>query len=104
MIGLSEEDAAVDVEEDPDRWLELGPLESRGHWQDMADFAARQTNSDLRRRLESAVEEKGAFRRFRDVVHEEDLVTQWHPFSDDRQMGRARAFLSAAGIRAMPAS
>lgn len=93
------EEAAIDVDDDPDRWLELDPSDSRAPWQDMADFAAQQTNTDVCRRLESAIEGKGAFRRFRDALHREDLVAQWSPFSDDRQMGRARAFLADAGIR-----
>ncbi|QWF23368.1 hypothetical protein KM427_06495 [Nocardioides sp. LMS-CY] len=97
-----DEAEAIDVADDPDRWLELDASGSRERWQDMADFAARQPNSDLRRRLVSATEGKGAFRRFADAIHQEDLAAQWYPFSDDRQSGRARAWLADAGIRAVP--
>jgi hypothetical protein len=96
------EDDLVDVESDPDRWLELVPPGSHARWQDMADFAGRQTSTDLRRRLESAIDGKGAFRRFRNVVDEEDLVDGWRRFSEDRDVGRARAYLAGEGIRALP--
>jgi Uncharacterised protein family (UPF0158) len=95
-------EAFIDLEDEPDRWLRLDRPDSREQWRDTAEFAARQTNADLRRRLESAIEGKGAFRRFRDAVYEEDLVEQWRRFSDDREIGRARAYLADEGIRVLP--
>lgn len=99
MVG---EDAFVDFEEEPDRWLEIERLGSRDGWRDMADFAAGVTNGSLRERLERSLEGRGAFRRFRDLVHDEGLGEAWHRFSDDRGMGRAREFLAEHGIRATP--
>jgi hypothetical protein len=92
-------DEAVDIESEPDRWLHLDRPDSREQWNDMAEFAGRQTDSALRDRLTMAIEGKGAFRRFRDVVHDEDVVEQWRLFSDDRAIGRARAYLAGHGIR-----
>ncbi|OIN78806.1 UPF0158 family protein [Mycobacterium malmoense] len=97
--GLVGEDAAVDVEEDPDRWLHFDCSGSRDGWRDMATFAERLHDDALRDRLERAIEGKGAFRRFRDLVHEEGLAEQWYVFSADRKLGRAREFLADAGIR-----
>lgn len=96
MVG---EDDAIDVEEEPDRWLRLDRTGSRDAWQDMEAFAERQHDEALRGRLEPAIEGKGAFSRFRDLVHRESLNDQWHTFSNDRQMGRAREFLADNGIR-----
>ena len=96
MVG---EDVAIDVEEDPDRWLRFDPIGSRDGWQDMADFAQRQREAGLRERLERAIHGTGAFRRFRDLVHDEDLAEQWYAFAADRQHGRAREFLADDGIR-----
>ncbi|HEX6149641.1 hypothetical protein [Nocardioides sp.] len=96
MVG---EDAAIDVDEEPDRWLWFDRVGSRDAWRDMAAFAERQRDGALRERLERAIGGKGAFRRFRDVIDEEDLAEQWFPFSTDRRIGRARAFLADQGIR-----
>ena len=65
----------------------------------MAAFAGRQHDEGLRERLEQAIEGKGAFIRFRDLVHGENPGEQWYAFSTDRQMGRAREFLADHGIR-----
>jgi hypothetical protein len=96
MVG---EDAAIDVEEEPDRWLRLNRTGSRNGWQDMAAFAERQHDGALRERLERAIEGQVAFGRFRDLVRSENLSEQWSTFSTDRQMGRAREFLAGNGIR-----
>ena len=93
------EDAAIDVEEEPHRWLRFDRIGSRDGWRDMAEFAERQRDVALRERLERAIEGKGAFRRFRDLVQEENLAEQWYAYSTDRQMGRAREFLAHEGIR-----
>lgn len=96
MVG---EDAAIDVDEEPDRWLGFDCVGSRDGWHDMAAFAERQPGAALRERLQQAMEGKGAFRRFRDLVHQEGLAGQWYTFSTDRQSGRVREFLADAGIR-----
>jgi hypothetical protein len=96
MVG---EDAAIDVEEDPGRWLRFDLVGPQDGWQDMADFAQRQREAGLRERLERAIHGAGAFRRFRDLVHDEDLTDQWFAFAADRQLGRAREFLAGRGIR-----
>jgi hypothetical protein len=94
------EDAAIDVETEPDRWLRFDRQGSQEGWRDMATFAERQRDTALRERLQRAIEGKGAFRRFRDLIHDEDLTEAWYAFSTDRQLGRTRDFLAAEGIRA----
>jgi hypothetical protein len=93
------ESAAIDVEEEPDRWRRLNHTGSRDGWRDMSAFAERQHDEALRARLEPAIEGKGAFGRFRDLVHDANLNEQWYAFSTDRQIGRAREFLADNGIR-----
>ena len=97
--ALVGEDAAVDVDSDPDRWLWFSVVGSRDGWQDMADYAGRQQDADLRARLERSIEGKGAFRRFRDIVQDEGLAEDWTSFSSDRRLGRARDLLAGMGIR-----
>ncbi|KUI30408.1 hypothetical protein AU196_24835 [Mycobacterium sp. IS-1742] len=65
----------------------------------MADFAERLSDSTLSERLARAIEGKGGFRRFRDLLHQEGLAEQWYAFSTDRRFGRARALLAGLGIR-----
>jgi hypothetical protein len=96
MVG---EDDAIDVDEEPDRWLGFSCTGSRDGWLDMEAFAERQRDEALRARLDRAIEGRGASRRFRDLVHDEDIADQWFVFSTDRQLGRAREFLADEGIR-----
>lgn len=57
----------------------------------------------LREHLTRAIQGRGAFRRFKDTLSEEPmLVRRWIAFSDERQRGRARAWLAAEGYAAMP--
>jgi hypothetical protein len=64
----------------------------------MAAFADSVTDADLHDRLLRSIEGRGAFRRFRHVVAEENLVHAWIDFSADRRSGRAREYLVNEGI------
>lgn len=94
-----DDEYGIDVDADPDRYLQFDCLGSRAGWQDMAIFTERQRDPQLRERLERAIEGRGAFRRFRDVVYNDAVGEQWNVFSRERQTGRARAYLAAEGIR-----
>jgi hypothetical protein len=95
-------DEAVEIDDDPERWLYLGRSGSREGWEDMASFAARVVDDRVRQRLDDAIHGKGAFRRFKNVVSDEGLWDEWQPYSDDRAMGRARELLFAQDILAVP--
>ena len=97
MVG---EDAVIDVDAEPDRWLRVPCEGSRAGWEDMATYVAGVADSRLREQLERAIEGKGAYRRFRDLIDEAGLRQAWQEFSDERQIGRARAYLADRGIRA----
>jgi hypothetical protein len=92
-------DIAIDVETEPDRWLRLNCTDAGNGWQDMAAFALRQHDETLREQLEQAIHGKGAFFRFKEIVHRENLSKHWYDFSTDRQIGRARQYLADNGIR-----
>ncbi len=94
-------DVAIDIEDDPD-WVWVGPTGSHEGWQDMAAFAASLEDPGLRRRFESAIEGRGAFRRFKDVLHQdadERTRRRWYLEREDRDLGRARALLATHGLR-----
>ena len=62
----------------------------------MADFADTITDERAGRRLTQAIQGKGAFRRFRDELHEEypDLLPAWCAFRDVRAERRAVRWLA----------
>jgi hypothetical protein len=74
----------------------IHPLPSWVWYQDMADFAEAVTDERAARRLTRAIQGKGAFRRFRDELHEEypDLLPAWYAFRDIRAQRRAVQWLA----------
>jgi len=96
----SSDDDDEDEDDDPDRWLYVWPTGSRRAYNDMVDFTATRESRTLAARLERALEGRGAFRRFKDVLFDwpEDRDA-WFVFSEDRRRGRAREWLADAGYR-----
>jgi hypothetical protein len=70
--------------------IPIGPLPSYVWFQDMADFAERISDESAGRRLARAIQGKGAFRRFKNELHEDypDLLPAWHAFRDVRAARR----------------
>ena len=76
---------------------------SRPGYRDMQAFIASLDDAQIADRLDRAISGRGAFRRFKDTLSAwPDLMTRWHAFSEDRQRGRARAWLADAGYAAIP--
>ncbi|MGW0824399.1 UPF0158 family protein [Streptomyces sp. NPDC002845] len=91
--GLEAEEA-----DDPDRWLYVPALGSRAGYRDMELFIDGLGDADLADRLRIAVRGRGAFRRFKDVLaRDERAWRRYHRFGDERQRGRARAWLAEEG-------
>ena len=92
--GGIDADTPVDLE-DLDL-IGIDPLPSNVWYQDMADFAERISDEAAGRRLARAIRGKGAFRRFRDELHEEypHLLPAWHAFRDARAKRRAVEWLA----------
>ncbi|MHB2024647.1 MAG: UPF0158 family protein [Mycobacteriales bacterium] len=85
-------------DEDPDRWLPVYCEGSRAAYGDMEDFIEALADKDRADRLSIAISGRGAFRRFKDVLGRwPGELESWYAFSDERQRGRARAWLAAAG-------
>jgi hypothetical protein len=74
----------------------IDPLPSYVWYQDMADFAERIQDEDAGRRLTRAIQGKGAFRRFKDELHQEypHLLPAWYVFRDARAHRRAVEWLA----------
>jgi hypothetical protein len=95
--------AGVDEPEDlddPDRFVVVLGLGSRVGYGDMVDFIDRVTDDLLADRLAVAVQGKGAFRRFKDTLADDEVWwSRWLTFSGERQRARARWWLAEAGLR-----
>src|SRR5699024_1625453 len=97
--GVVGEDMALDVDADPDRSPPIGPHGPQQRWQSLAAVPERTQDPTQRERSELAIDGKGAFRRFRALLEDEGLLDQWFPYTTDRRLGRARAWLAVEGIR-----
>jgi hypothetical protein len=89
--------------EAPDRWLDVPAEGSVDGYHDMEQFIEGVTDPDRADRLAIAIDGKGAFRRFKEVLARwpED-EERWYRFSDERRRGRARRWLADAGYRPAP--
>lgn len=78
----------------------IDPLPSYVWYQDMADFAELISDESAGRRLARAIRGRGAFRRFKDELHEEypELLPAWYAFSDVRAARRAVEWLVDNGL------
>lgn len=94
-LGAGPEAEEVD---DPVRWLYVPTPGSRAGYRDMELFIDGLGDVALADRLRNAVRGRGAFRRFKDVLaRDERAWCRYHRFCDERQRGRARAWLAEEG-------
>lgn len=86
--------------EDPDRWLDVESEGSHDGYRDMVLFIEQVDDEAIADRLGIAIEGRGAFRRFKETLSRwPDLMTEFHAFPNERQRGRARAWLAGHGYR-----
>lgn len=81
------------------RYLAIPHADSHQGYHDMEDFIFTVSNRRLQDRLGQAIEGRGAFRRFKDVLasypHERE---RWFAFKDERIRQRVLDWLESAGI------
>ncbi|WP_182375997.1 UPF0158 family protein [Nocardioides sp. WS12] len=80
--------------------IPIVPIPSHVWFQDMVDFAEGISDPEVGRRLAQALHGRGAFRRFKNHVHEHhpDLISVWHAFRDARAERRAVEWLQDQGL------
>jgi hypothetical protein len=99
-VEMGEEDE--DESEEP-WWLWVHCEGSREGYRDMREFIDTLPDPDRRDRLDIAIQGRGAFRRFKDVLTRwPEELDRWYGFSEERQRGRARAWLADAGYCVAP--
>ena len=76
--------------------IPIHPLPSRVWYRDMADFAEEIHDERAGRRLARAIQGRGAFRHFKNELHEEypHLLPAWYAFRDTRAHRRAVEWLA----------
>jgi hypothetical protein len=84
-------------------YLRIDPVSSREQYRWMERFIPMVEDNDLRGKLTQAIDGKGAFRRFKDVLMAfgEDRE-KWFTFRSERLRTFMEAWLSAHAIRAIP--
>jgi len=87
------------IEEKFERYEQIPRVESHEGYRDMVDFIAALDNEHLAELLEVAINGKGAFRRFKDVLlNYPEERERWFKFKDDRMEERAMEWLDAIDV------
>ncbi len=100
---LEEVGDELDEEDADERWLWVASQGSGPGYRDMEAFISDLDDADRADQLRLAITGRGAFRRFKDTIARwPDLAQQWYAFSEDRALGRARAWLADHGCTPSP--
>lgn len=84
------------------RYLRIDPVSSREQYRWMERFIATVEEEELRRRLNIAIDGKGAFRRFKDALMSHPVDRErWFAFRSERLRSCMESWLTAHGIRAV---
>ena len=80
--------------------IPIDPIPSYVWYRDMADFAEGISDDAAGRRLARALQGRGAFRRFKNQLHEHhpELISPWHALRDIRAQRRAFEWLLDEGL------
>jgi hypothetical protein len=91
---------AAQIENDErGRYLSIPRADSPDDYEAMEDFIDTITDLNLRQKLATSIQGKGAFRRFRDVlVRNPEVEARWYTFKDERLRQRAIEWLAEEGI------
>jgi hypothetical protein len=82
------------------RYLRIDPVSSREQYRWMERFIATVEDDTLRRRLNVAIDGKGAFRRFKDALMSHPVDRErWFAFRSERLRACMESWLAAHGIR-----
>ncbi|MFP4038026.1 MAG: UPF0158 family protein [Desulfobacteraceae bacterium] len=87
------------LDEDPDRYEQVPSVDSREGYKDMEDFIETVEDEHLAELLEVAIDGRGAFRRFKDVLlNYPEERERWFRFKDERMRERVLEWLEEISI------
>jgi len=93
-----------EIEAETGRYVPIPEPDSREAYDDMVRFADTVTDPELRKSLDIALDGRGAFRRFRNVLDNHDSEQQrWFAFKERAMSERAREWLAEIGIEPVEA-
>jgi hypothetical protein len=99
--GVADPAMHARVMSDP-QYLRIDPVSSREQYRWMERFIASVEESELKRKLNQAIDGKGAFRRFKDVLMTFPVDRErWFTFRSERLRSCMEAWLAAHGVRAV---
>jgi hypothetical protein len=81
-----------------DQWLELPRQSSHEDHHIMERFCRESCEGDVQEELLSAIQGRGAFRRFKDLVHRRGVQDAWYAFRQERLAEEAKAWLDTNEI------
>ncbi|MFC1641113.1 UPF0158 family protein [Myxococcota bacterium] len=100
--GIADPDMHARVASD-EHYLRIEPVSSREQYRWMERFIPMVDDTALRERLTSAIDGKGAFRRFKDVLMTHAVERErWFTFRSERLRVFMEAWLNAHALRAVP--
>ncbi len=99
--GIADPAMHARVMSDP-QYLRIDPVSSREQYRWMERFIVSVEEGELRRKLTQAIDGKGAFRRFKDVLMSFPVDRErWFTFRSERLRSCMEAWLTAHGLRAV---
>lgn len=103
VIEYTRDDGGVDLYETIENLLGIDRLGSHAAYQDMLDYIDTLADEHLAELLTVAVQGRGAFRRFKDVLADRTgTLEPYFAFTRARQIERAAAWLAEEGYVAVP--
>ncbi len=89
------------IKKNPERYLLIPHMSSRDGYQDMVKFTEGLEDESLKELLLEALDGRGAFRRFRDVLERySDILDEWYKYKDEAVQNRITEWLNENGIEA----
>jgi hypothetical protein len=100
--GVADPQMHVRIASDPN-YLRIDPVSSREQYRWMERYIPMVEDTDIREKLTRAIDGKGAFRRFKDVLMSYGADRErWFTFRSERLRTFMEAWLSAHAIKAVP--
>jgi len=98
-FGFNRDQILAEIRQYPKRYLRLPPQAGRSGYNAMVEFTRTVSRPELRTELETALDGRGVYRRFRAVLKDEPReYKRWQQFRGEKVAGRLRKRLEADGI------